>query len=295
MYLSPVDAIRASVQGAVDTWNRKDVAGFIRYWTDNGLKTLFETETVAEARALVPEFIGDPPLRILGFTDVVVSDRTAVGILDLAFGKVVDRTRNNYVLDGIWKIDSGDTLPAPIPSGVTAVDFRMQEFAFVYDRTALSSGNFALRAENTGKQLHEAVFIKIPSGPNLLAFITELFESESEDLPPGVEIVAFAGPYEPGDRTNIVFTEPLSAGRYALVCGIPDEASGLPHAALGMISEFTVAGGAGGGRISAPNTGDGGLAAGASGSGLNLAGVLAIAGLVLTIGVATWSETRKRA
>ena len=294
MYLTPEAPLRATVQGVVDAWNKGDVAGFQKYWTDKGIQQLFETETAAEARELVSELIGDPPIGFIGLTNITSSGNTATGLLDLAFGAVLQRSQTTYVLEGgIWKIDSFVDVPAPIPAGTPTVDFKMQEFAFVYDKAALASGKFALRAENVGKQHHEAVIIKIPTGPALLPFIQELFESEGPP-PAGVDFVAVAGPYEPGTRTNIVFTEPLSTGRYVFVCGVPDEATGAPHASLGMISEFTVTGGAApGGSIRAPSTGDGGLLE--TSTRLNPLGALALAGMILTAGAGVLVATRRGA
>jgi hypothetical protein len=58
-----------------------------------------------------------------------------------------------------------------------------------------------------------------------------------------------------------------------------------------MISEFTV-GPSAPGTIRAPNTGDGGLLE-SGGTGLTSAGMLALAGLALTAGAATWLWSRK--
>jgi hypothetical protein len=301
LYLTPEAPIRTSIQGAVDSWNKADLPNFLKYWTERGLAQLFQTDTAAEAREFAGEVLGDPPLTLLGLSNVVVSGTTATGTLDLGFGSVVQRSENTYVFEnGVWKIDTIKDVPAPIPAGTPTVDFKMVDFGYSYDKAALASGKFALRAENAGKQLHEAVIMKIPAGPALLPFIQGIFESEGPP-PAGVEFIAVAGPYEPGTRTNIVFTDPLGPGRYALICGIPDEATGVPHAVLGMISEFNVTGGGastGGGSgstpIRAPSTGDGGLI-GSSSTELNTLGLLAIVGMIATAGAGLLVSVRRGA
>ena len=61
----------------------------------------------------------------------------------------------------------------------------------------------------------------------------------SGEEPAGIEDVGIGGPWDPGTDTTAVFTEPLAAGRYAMLCFVSD-AEGVPHAALGMINEFTI-------------------------------------------------------
>ncbi len=60
-----------------------------------------------------------------------------------------------------------------------------------------------------------------------------------EGPPEDVSFLGVGGPWDPGTDTTLVFTEPLEAGRYAMVCFVED-ADGTPHAFLGMTSEFTV-------------------------------------------------------
>ena len=67
-------------------------------------------------------------------------------------------------------------------------------------------------------------------------------------------------------------------------------ATGAPHFALGMLSEFNV-GGAGGGTIRPPSTGDAGLVdASTAVNGLLITGVL-----LLTLGGGTLAVSRRRA
>ena len=276
MYLTPLEAIRGSVEGAIRAFNNHNLPVFLSYFTDSGIAAAFEGSTRAELLALGDAFFeeGPPsPISYSGLTLLQSTANTAVTEMNLAFIKVVDRERDFWVLEGgVWKINDVEELPEVIPAGVTAVDMRLQEFAFVYDRSQVASGRFAFKVQNAGRQFHEIALVKIDRSEPLLQLL-----GESEEGPPeGVEFFG-AGFYEPGDSGNFVLSEPLAAGRYALVCFIPDEADGIPHALKGMFSEFTVGGATTGGVVRPPSTGDGGLLPSESDS------VLATIGLVVMI------------
>ena len=127
----------------------------------------------------------------------------------------------------------------------------------------------------------EAAVVRIAGDEPLQALFAseEGFES--------IELVAVAGPYDPGTEATVVFTESLSPGRYALLCFVEDPESGLPHVALGMFSEFEVGG------IAPPGTGDAGLADGKS-SSLLLQVSVAVT-LLSGLGLGARLATRKRA
>jgi hypothetical protein len=175
------------------------------------------------------------------------------------------------VLDGHWKIDSSLPGAVPIPSGTRAVDIDLREFAFVYDESAVTSGNFGFSYENIGAQTHEIAVVKLVGDTTL----EQALMSEEEE-PAGIEFIGVVAPIEPGQSGTLVFTQPLGPGNYALVCFFPDTSSeeGIPHAFLGMTSEFTVGGG-----ITPPSTGDAGLTGQRSGS-LVLPAVLSLLAVV---------------
>ena len=245
-------AIEAAIQSAVSAWNAKDLASFAQRWTDSAFEAEFEF-TKADL-AILAEFIGDPPITLLGVSDVQVTGTTATAIVELTCGSAIERGRYTFTFNGsIWQISEVEDLAPVIPSGVTTVDVRLQEYAFVYDRAAVAGGNVAFRVANVGVEEHELALVRLDTTVPLL----ELIESEGE--PEGVQSLGavFA---DPGEQTAFVMTEPLRAGRYAMLCFFPD-AAGTPHAFLGMVSEFNVGAGTGtgGGTISPPSTGDAGL------------------------------------
>jgi hypothetical protein len=205
---------------------------------------------------------------------------TATAIIELAFGTVVQRSLTNFSFDGNWRIDHEEPLAPAIPSGTTTVDMKLQEYAFVYDKAAITSGNVAFRVQNVGKEAHEVALIKLATSAPLLQVL------QDEDFLAEVEVVGVAGPYDPGTGTNVVFTKPLAAGRYGLVCFIPAP-DGTPHAFLGMVSDFNVGGG-----ITPPSTGDAGLASGPDGAKLYGSLSVAIVAFALAGGLVLLSRRR---
>jgi hypothetical protein len=255
IFLTAEPGIRASVARTVAAWNAKDITAFLNGFTPEGAINEFDSEDIQEVIEGLPEFIGDPPITAFALSKVVqTSSTSATGILDLTLGRVIER--HDYAFElvgGTWKIAGGEIIPYPLPAGTTNVPVSLQEFAFVYDKASITSGNVAFSVKNTGKQFHELALAKIPAGPPL----QQILASDDEDIP-GFEFIGavFAAP---GESTSMVFAQPLAAGRYAMVCFVPDEATGTPHAFLGMASEFTVGATSGGGAVRPPSTGDGGL------------------------------------
>ena len=295
--LLPASSVEAALRAAADNWNKKNVEAFLAGWTDKALQGEFD-ETRAELRNDLPMFIGEPLITVRSITNVVTTGNTASLKAELIFGTAIDTSNFTFVLEGgTWKIDSEVHVPTPIPAGVSTVDLRLQEFAFVYDRNAVAGGNVAFNISNVGQQMHEVLLAKLDPNLNLQQAIM----NPDGPPPPGFDVLAHAGPWPPGERTTLVFTQPLAAGRYAFLCFVPD-ADGTPHALKGMISEFTVTGSGGGaagggaapaGGIRAPNTGDGGLQQ----SGRTLALVLIVAGVSLFAGtgaIAALAAARSR-
>lgn len=97
-----------------------------------------------------------------------------------------------------------------------------------------------MRFENTGEELHHALFFPIAEGKTIKD-VEEAFTSEEEPQgPPPVD-------FENGVRTAVIddgveqnIELELEAGKYAVVCFISDRKGGKPHAEKGMIEELTV-------------------------------------------------------
>jgi hypothetical protein len=243
---TPEDTVRA----AVAAWNARDVTRFVSLFTPEALREEFGPTAEED----LPMFIGSIPISFRSISNVQIAGNNASAVVELTFGIAIQREQWSFVLSGgIWKVAGfGDQLPVPIPAGVTKVDVRMVEYAFIYDKALASRGNIAFDAVNAGAEEHELVLARITSNRSLLEI------AQSEDEPEDIEFMAGAGPWDPGERGTVVLTQPLAAGRYGLFCFI-EAPDGTPHALLGMMSDFNV--GTSAGPISPPSTGNAGLLA----------------------------------
>jgi hypothetical protein len=292
---APEDDVRATMQAAIAAWNSENVEAFLNQFTDEGLMEEFEA-TRAELRQFLPEFIGSQKITLISITDVLVTSFNASANVELAFGKVIERAKRFFVYnpeDNKWRISGAIQRTVPIPAGVTPVPVALQEFAFVYDKSLTASGNIAFQASNIGAAPHELQIAKLNTNRPLVDLINE----GGEGPPEGVEDIGGLF-FEPGESGNLVFTQPLAPGRYAMVCFV-ETPQGVPHAALGMFSEFTVGPAAaatpappGTGTIAPPRTGDAGLVGAESGVSLQQLMFLASA-LLLVAGLGSLATAKR--
>lgn len=127
------------------------------------------------------------------------------------------------------------TLPAQ-PATVTATDEGEKNYGFEF--AGLKAGKNSVRFENTGKQLHHALFFPLRKGATIKQAAAFL-KTQGKGRPPidfnqGVGTNVIDG----GIEQNI--TLDLKAGRYAVLCFLNDRDGGKPHVAKGMIKELTV-------------------------------------------------------
>ncbi|MCC7025018.1 MAG: hypothetical protein IT338_19460 [Thermomicrobiales bacterium] len=130
------------------------------------------------------------------------------------------------------------------------VDVTLQEYAFLGLDRPIPAGPHIWKLTNSGKQPHVMLLFKGPAGITMDEF-RALLQLPAQGTPP---------PSVPYTASDFDFVQPgaalLSAGQtmwlaldlppgtYIALCFIPDEATGAPHAVLGMIQVFTVGTGA---------------------------------------------------
>jgi hypothetical protein len=108
----------------------------------------------------------------------------------------------------------------------------LADFAFTVP-TSVTAGEHLIRFSNTGRQIHEAVLVKLTEGTTAEAYLNAPLDAP----PPGISYGGIAG-IEPGNGQYInVDFEP---GNYALFCFLPDPETHAPHFVQGMVQEFTV-------------------------------------------------------
>ncbi|HEV2058138.1 MAG TPA: hypothetical protein VGR11_02195 [Solirubrobacteraceae bacterium] len=97
-----------------------------------------------------------------------------------------------------------------------------------------------MRFENTGEELHHALFFPIAQGKTFEDVEAAFTSGEEPEGPPPVDFASGVGTavIDGGIEQNIELD--LKAGKYAVVCFIQDRDGGKPHAEKGMIEELTI-------------------------------------------------------
>jgi uncharacterized cupredoxin-like copper-binding protein len=229
------------VQESIDTLNRASLAGdaeaFLRQVTDQGLARLFFSTRDDQVRADPSIIQTDEPLEPEEITvdgseaQVTVRFGPPDNGIDAPTALLMRREGN------IWKLDDVEVMDGEAPTNARTIDLALQDFAFEFDETQVVKGNaLVFETTNEGDQVHEVQLVRIDVDTPL----EELLATEGQ--PEGITLVGFAGLFSPGDEANLVVTQPLQAGRYAMLCFIPDveDPEMTPHVAKGMLAEFVV-------------------------------------------------------
>lgn len=113
---------------------------------------------------------------------------------------------------------------------ITLADFRFTQ------SQPITAGSHTIEVINHGTQPHEVVLLRLDPGATAKDF-GAAFEPGATMPPPGKPFGGIVG-LETGEHA--FFTAQFEPGRYGLICFFPDPATGKPHFAQGMTSEFTV-------------------------------------------------------
>jgi uncharacterized cupredoxin-like copper-binding protein len=135
------------------------------------------------------------------------------------------------------------TAASPAPATqfpTTANTVTAHDFVFDGTPTSLPAGQTTVTFKNAGSQSHEMSLVKLNPGVTLDQLRTVLSSSTPPSGPPPFTSEGGMGGIAPGATGQT--TVNLSAGTYALICNIPDPATGKPHVALGMLAGLTVPG-----------------------------------------------------
>lgn len=138
----------------------------------------------------------------------------------------------NGMIRGLTVTPSSARVGAMPASDVTLT---LTNYDFAFSQT-LTAGQHTIRIVNKGTQPHEAVmFLLAPgkTGEDIAAWVG----SGMQGPPPAAPITGISA--EAPGLDNLLPVN-LSAGRYALLCFMPDATDGRPHTAHGMIYNFEV-------------------------------------------------------
>lgn len=137
--------------------------------------------------------------------------------------------------------------PAEQPAPPTEdANIAAADFEFTGDLT-LTAGEHTVKLTNNGPQVHEMAIEKLQEGFTV-DMLKALFTEEEPTPEPGVTpeeqgpppFSAAAGIGAIMPNTVSYTTLNLEAGNYAILCFVPDQTTGAPHAALGMVTALTV-------------------------------------------------------
>jgi hypothetical protein len=113
----------------------------------------------------------------------------------------------------------------------------LSDYTFTIDRP-LTAGHRVVKVVNEAKQDHEVVVIALAPGKTAADLGKWVEKDMMKGPPPGKPIGGMAG--IANGRTG-TFPVDLKAGRYGLICFMPDSKDGKSHYVHGMSKEFVVA------------------------------------------------------
>ena len=137
--------------------------------------------------------------------------------------------------------EPGNAQLPEVPATVTATDsFEGDKREYDFEFKGLKAGRNVVRFENTGDELHHALFFPIVKGKTIKD-VEEAFASGEPQGPPPVDFENGVGTavIDDGVAQNILEFD-LKAGKYAVVCFVQDRKGGKSHAEKGMLKELTV-------------------------------------------------------
>ncbi|MBO0884472.1 MAG: hypothetical protein J2P17_29895 [Mycobacterium sp.] len=143
--------------------------------------------------------------------------------------------------DGVPHLMKGMLKPIQVTDGVEASTppevqgtFTMRDFTFDLPAT-LPAGVATYAVVNSGPQMHELNVLKLAPGKSA----QDVVDWETTPTgPPPFEAVGGMNAFSTGGSGYM--TVDLESGSYVAICNVPDPASGIAHAHLGMIRQFTV-------------------------------------------------------
>ncbi|MEX0790827.1 MAG: hypothetical protein WD178_08650 [Actinomycetota bacterium] len=135
-----------------------------------------------------------------------------------------------------------ETTDTPV-AGQPSVDVIMSEYGYAISGTMAAGGT--MKVQNVGSELHMIGTGKLREG-RTIQNVLAAFEGDG-DLEEALEGLVdevegpMGGTYMPGKAVELTFAEEdFAPGEYVFICFLPSVGDGAPHAAKGMVAEFTV-------------------------------------------------------
>jgi hypothetical protein len=178
------------------------------------------------------------------------------GVASLSPGKqgqvTLDLEAGQYLLlcfipsaDGVPHLAKGMIKPVSVVAGEgeqpamvepeADVTVTLKDFTFEMPAHEIQAGAQAWKISNAGPQIHELAIIKLAEGKTLEDVAA--FTAAPSGPPPFEEV---GGMQALSPNASGWVNLDLQAGEYAMLCFVPDFASGKPHVELGMLMPFSV-------------------------------------------------------
>ena len=127
---------------------------------------------------------------------------------------------------------------SPAAGDYPTVAFTAKDFEFVDIPASIPGGFTRLSMTSEGPSDHHAMFMRLNDGVTLDDFTTALQSGDFGQLLGAATSLGGPGSIGPGLSSDVVVD--LTPGQYVVVCLIPDEETGMPHAAMGMLNPLEV-------------------------------------------------------
>lgn len=164
-----------------------------------------------------------------GRYDVVCFDTTPKGTPHFLLGM---RKVFTVSASASARIDTDDPLANGAPKSNGTIILR--NFAILLPAAIKTRGVHTFKIVNEGNQFHETELLRLNPGKSFKDVLAALRANRE---PPATE-VGGSSAISPGQAAWI--ETDLGPGTYVALCLVPDTKTGMPHALMGMISQFTV-------------------------------------------------------
>ena len=132
--------------------------------------------------------------------------------------------------------DAQDATPAG--GDYPTVAFTARDYAFIDLPASVPGGLTRLSMTQEGPADHHAMFMRLNEGATADDFMTALQAGDFGAILGAATSLGGPNAGAVGTTTNVIVD--LTPGQYMVVCLIPDEETGLPHAAMGMLTPMEV-------------------------------------------------------
>ena len=208
------------------------------------LLKLLQGKTAADFRAAIKSNPAGFPtwITFVGGPNAVLPGSESAATMTLADGEylliclIPNKAGVPHVALGMEKpLSVKGAKPTLVSEPKAGLTITQADFHFAMS-SAVTAGAHTIQVTNHGTQPHEVVVLKLDPGASAKDF-GAAFEPGATGPPPGKPVGGVVG-IETG--AHAYFTTRFEPGRYGLICFFPDPATGKPHFAQGMTSEFTV-------------------------------------------------------